>query len=40
MHRAFSYQAHYMQDAVHDVDMMSPADLSPELSRPFRGLRL
>ncbi len=40
MHRAFAYQAHYMQDAIQDVAMMSPADLSPELSRPFRGLRL
>ncbi len=40
MHRAFNYQAHYMQDAIDDVAMMSPADLSPELSRPFRGLRL
>ncbi len=40
MHSAFNYHAHYMQDAVQDVAMMSPADLSPELSRPFRGLRL
>ncbi len=40
MHKAFNYQAHYMQDAFQDVATMSPADLSPELSRPFRGLRL
>lgn len=40
MNKAFSYHAHYMQDANQDVAMMSPADLSPELSRPFRGLRL
>ena len=38
--RAHSYQADYMQDA-NDKDFgYSPADLSVELSRPFRGLRL
>ncbi len=41
MHRAHRYRAAYMQDAeasVRDVD--SPAELSPELSKHFRGLRL
>lgn len=41
MHRAHRYRAAYMQDAeakVPDVD--SPAELSPELSKHFRGLRL
>lgn len=34
------YHANYMQDAFHPDVELSPADLSPELSRPFRGLRL
>jgi glutamate/tyrosine decarboxylase-like PLP-dependent enzyme len=34
------YQANYMQDAAHVRDEPSPADLSPELTRPFRALRL
>ncbi len=34
------YQAHYMQDALRATDERSPADLSPELSKHFRGLRL
>lgn len=34
------YHASYMQDAVRPEVELSPADLSPELSRPFRGLRL
>lgn len=42
MQKAHSYHASYMQDQ--DVlaapDEYSPADLSPELTRPFRGLRL
>lgn len=40
MQRAFHYSANYMQDATRDASTLSPADLSPELSRPFRGLRL
>ncbi len=36
---AFSQEANYMQDTVGEYDW-SPADLSPELSRPFRGLRM
>jgi glutamate/tyrosine decarboxylase-like PLP-dependent enzyme len=38
--RAHSYQADYMQDAGDQGFGYSPADLSVELSRPFRGLRL
>jgi aromatic-L-amino-acid/L-tryptophan decarboxylase len=34
------YQANYMQDAVSLTDELSPGDLSPELSKHFRGLRL
>lgn len=34
------YQANYMQDAVASEDEPSPADLSPELTKHFRGLRL
>ena len=37
--RAQSYEADYMQDAKADEGQYSPADLSLELSRPFRGLR-
>ncbi|RME81608.1 MAG: aminotransferase class V-fold PLP-dependent enzyme [Caldilineae bacterium] len=40
LRQAHTYEAHYMQDAQGDFDEMSPADLSPELSRHFRGLRL
>ncbi len=34
-----AYQADYMQDVTSDEGHYSPADLSLELSRPFRGLR-
>ncbi len=34
------YQANYMQDATEVLDEPSPADLSPELTKHFRGLRL
>ncbi len=37
---AHYYHAHYMQDAAKSRDELAPADLSPELSRHFRGLRL
>ncbi len=37
---AYYYQANYMQDALSAADELSPADLSPELSKHFRGLRL
>ena len=42
LHRSFHYQAHYMQDqkTLARLEQMSPAELSPELSRHFRGLRL
>jgi len=40
LHRAHHYDAGYMQDAKSSEQDLSPADLSPELSRPFRGLRL
>ncbi len=38
--RAHSYEANYMQDARAAAGDYSPADLSAELSRPFRGMRL
>ena len=38
--RAHHYEANYMQDARAMAGDYSPADLSAELSRPFRGLRL
>lgn len=37
---AHHYSASYMQDAAAPGVEPSPADLSPELSRPFRGLRM
>jgi aromatic-L-amino-acid decarboxylase len=37
---AHYYQANYMQDALNETAELSPADLSPELSKHFRGLRL
>lgn len=36
---AHAYTANYMQDTL-SADEMSPADLSPELTKHFRGLRL
>jgi glutamate/tyrosine decarboxylase-like PLP-dependent enzyme len=41
MHRAHYYRANYMQDAAsEDPDVIdSPAELSPELTKHFRGLR-
>ncbi len=40
LYHAHNYQAGYMQDALNVNDELSPADLSPELSKHFRGLRL
>lgn len=42
LYRAHRYQAAYMQDALAEGSdaMVSPADLSPELTKHFRGLRL
>lgn len=37
--RAFKQEAHYMQDSYQN-DQFSPADLSPELSKHFRGPRM
>ncbi|MCC6824325.1 MAG: aminotransferase class V-fold PLP-dependent enzyme [Acidobacteria bacterium] len=37
--RSFGYNANYMQDAVAEIDELSPADTSPELTKHFRGLR-
>ena len=34
------YQANYMQDTLNSTEELSPADLSPELTKHFRGLRL
>lgn len=33
-------EANYMQDTFDDIEEISPADLSPELTKPFRGMRL
>ena len=38
--RSFSFNANYMQDAFAEPDELSPAELSPELTKHFRGLRL
>ncbi len=38
--RSFRFDAHYMQDAFAGPDELSPAELSPELTKHFRGLRL
>ena len=38
--QAFRSDAPYLQDTLTERDEVSPADLSPELTRPFRGLRL
>jgi glutamate/tyrosine decarboxylase-like PLP-dependent enzyme len=42
LQEAHSYEAGYMQDQkiLAPPEEVSPADLSPELTRPFRGLRL
>lgn len=41
LHRAHTYSASYMQDADRfAAGAISPSELSPELTRPFRGLRL
>lgn len=37
---AHFYKANYMQDAQQDWEEASPADLSPELTKHFRGLRM
>jgi glutamate/tyrosine decarboxylase-like PLP-dependent enzyme len=40
MQHSHYYRANYMQDALSSVEELSPADLSPELTKHFRGLRL
>ena len=37
---AHNYVANYMQDALKLAEELSPADLSPELTKHFRGLRM
>lgn len=37
---AHRFDAHYMQDAFREPEEYSPAELSPELTKHFRGLRL
>ena len=38
--RSYGFNAHYMQDAFAGPDEVSPAEVSPELTKHFRGLRL
>ena len=40
LHESHRYDANYMQDAAAETDEPSPAELSPELTKHFRGLRL
>lgn len=38
--RSYSFNANYMQDAFAGPEEISPAEVSPELTKHFRGLRL
>lgn len=38
--KVFYYLADYMQDTADATEVMSPADISPELTKHFRGMRL
>ncbi len=40
VYKSHMYRANYMQDAVSDDSPVNPADVSPELSKHFRSLRL
>lgn len=40
LRKSFAYEASYMQDTSNLVDEVSPADVSPELTKHFRGLRM
>lgn len=40
LQNAFAYEANYMQDTTGITDSISPADVSPELSKHFRGMRM
>ncbi|MBV9217427.1 MAG: aminotransferase class V-fold PLP-dependent enzyme [Acidobacteria bacterium] len=38
--RSYAFEASYMQDAFAGINELSPAELSPELTKHFRGMRL
>jgi aromatic-L-amino-acid decarboxylase len=40
LYNSHYYLAHYMQDTLRSQEELSPSDLSPELTKHFRGLRL
>lgn len=40
MMHSHHYTANYMQDTISDAHPLNPADVSPELSKHFRGLRV
>lgn len=40
LYKSHYYRANYMQDALSATDELSPADLSPELTKHFRALRM
>jgi len=40
MKKSFTYAANYMQDANADNNHVSPSEVSPELTKHFRGLRI
>lgn len=40
LRKSFAYKASYMQDTADLADEVSPADISPELTKHFRGLRM
>ena len=40
LYESHYYVANYMQDAQQAVEEMSPAELSPELTKHFRGVRM
>lgn len=40
VYHSHQYRANYMQDAIGDRMPVNPADVSPELTKHFRGLRL
>ncbi len=40
LNKTHYYRANYMQDALENAQELSPADLSPELTKHFRGLRM
>lgn len=40
MMQSHHYVANYMQDAAREAEVVSPADVSPELTKHFRGMRM